>query len=112
VRVCPEESEIGTTILAVYENGLLRPVKPLPLPEGETVEITLARIKDGPSAQKEEQAVERIRAARTLEDWIAAANATPVEEDGYDLLRALQENRQSSGDQRPLFPSEREGSSR
>jgi predicted DNA-binding antitoxin AbrB/MazE fold protein len=30
------------TFRAVYENGVLRPVEPLVLPEGEAVDVTIA----------------------------------------------------------------------
>jgi predicted DNA-binding antitoxin AbrB/MazE fold protein len=103
---------MATTVHAVYQNGVLRPTQPLPLAEGEAVEITVVRAKDTPPALAEDEAIQRIRAARTLEEWIAAANAAPAEEDDYDLLRALDENRQFSGDYRPLFPPEGEGAPR
>ncbi len=32
-----------TTISAVYENGVLRPLAPLSLPEGQRVQVTVAR---------------------------------------------------------------------
>jgi predicted DNA-binding antitoxin AbrB/MazE fold protein len=105
--------EMGmTTFQAIYENGVLRPIRPLPLAEGETVEIILAPPKSLPAEPSETEAVQRIRSARTLEEWIAAANDTSAEEDGYDLLQALEENRKLAGDARPLFPTEVPGVAR
>jgi len=100
---------MSTTVFAVYQDGVLRPTQPLSLVEGETVEITLVRAAGSPPAQKEDEHVARIRAARTLDEWIAAANASPVEENDYDLPRALEANRFFSGDQRPLFGPEHTG---
>ena len=103
---------MATTVLAVYQNGVLRPAQPLPLAEGETVQITVARTVAAALAPAEDEAVERIAAATTLEEWIAAANAAPPEADEYDLLAALNDNRRLSGDQRLLFAPEREGDAR
>src|SRR5262245_34975840 len=92
------------SILAVFENGVLRPMTPLPLAEGETVQVTVTRT-DAPTTPSE--AERRIRAATTLQEWIDAANAAPPEDDEYDLLKALDENRKAAGDLRPLFPPEK-----
>lgn len=98
-----------TTVLAVYEGGVLRPVRPLPLSEGETVEITVARPRS-PAPPTPEEAERRIRAAKTLQERIEAANAVTPEDDGYDLLRALHANRHPS--ERPLIPPAGEGGAR
>ncbi len=97
---------MSTTIFAVYQDGVLRPTQPLPLVEGETVAITLDRTAGSPPAQTEDEYVARIRAARTLDEWVAVANATPAEEDDYDLPEALEANRRFSGDRRLLFGPE------
>jgi predicted DNA-binding antitoxin AbrB/MazE fold protein len=101
---------MSTTVLAVYRTSVLRPVQPLSLTEEETVQLTVARTEPCPTPTAEE-AVERIRAARTLEEWIEAANAPSADENGYDLLQALEENRRLSGDQRRLFPGSPKGES-
>jgi predicted DNA-binding antitoxin AbrB/MazE fold protein len=91
--------------LAVYENGLLRPAQPLPLTEGETVPISVlcSSPVNSPSTEKFEA---QVRAARTLAELFALADAHPDNEDGYDLRRALNANRKG---ERPLFPPELEG---
>ena len=94
---------MATTVLAVYRNGVLRPVQPLGLAEGETVQTTVARTDPRPTGPDPEEVAERIRAARNLEEWIQAANAPSADEDSYDLLQALEDNRKLSGDRRPLF---------
>jgi len=98
-----------TTIFAIYQDGVLRPTQPLLLTEGETVALTLVRNASLPPAQNEDEHVARIRAARTLDEWIAAADTAPVEDSDYDLPEALEANRLFSGDRRPLFGLEREG---
>jgi predicted DNA-binding antitoxin AbrB/MazE fold protein len=98
-------------VTAVYQNGVLRPTQPLPLTEGETVEITLERRALGEALPKEDEIDHRIRAAKTLEELFAAAEAAAELEpdDGYDLLQALNENRRLAGEARPLFPPEMKG---
>lgn len=89
-----------TTTLAVYENGLLKPVRALPFAEGETVQLTVSR----PATR--EEAERRMREAKTLEDLFDAFQSAPEPEDGYDLLKALDENRKG---ERSLFPPEMKG---
>jgi predicted DNA-binding antitoxin AbrB/MazE fold protein len=100
------EKNMTLNTTAVYENGLLRPTRPLPLREGETVAITLNRATPADSQDADDEAVRRIQGARDLQEWIDAANKSTEEEDGYDLLRALDENRKG---ERPLFPPELKG---
>ena len=92
------------TVTATYENGVLRPAAPLPLAEGETVEITITRPVPPPPLT-EEETIRRIREAKSLEEMFAAFNASAALEpdDGYDLREALNENRRVSGDVRMLF---------
>jgi predicted DNA-binding antitoxin AbrB/MazE fold protein len=96
------------TTLAVYENGVLRPAGPLPLAEGETVELTVTRPRVGQEPPTAEDADRRIREATTLREWITAADAAPDEDDDYDLLEALNENRRATGE-RLLFPLDQKG---
>jgi predicted DNA-binding antitoxin AbrB/MazE fold protein len=89
-----------TVTLAVYENGVLRPARPLPYAEGETVQLTVTRPLDPAEVER------RMRAAKTLRELFDAFEAAPDEDDGYDLLKALDENRKG---ERPLFPPELKG---
>jgi predicted DNA-binding antitoxin AbrB/MazE fold protein len=94
-----------TTILAVYENGVLRPAQPLPLAEGETVQVTITPSPSGvPTAEAE--AVRRMNAATTLQELYAAYDAAPPPPNGYDLVQALEENRRLAGEL-PLYPNGR-----
>jgi predicted DNA-binding antitoxin AbrB/MazE fold protein len=97
------------TVTAIYEGGVLRPTAPLALAEGETVELTVtrsARPAASAPALTEEEAIRRIGEAKTMEEWMAAAEAAAQLEpdDGYDLREALNENRRLSGDYRMLYP--------
>jgi predicted DNA-binding antitoxin AbrB/MazE fold protein len=102
------------TVRAVYEGGVLRPVEPLALPEGETVDVTIARTRPaGPALRaptpEEEDYVRRIKAARSLEEMFAVMATAPPLPDEYDLNRALNANRKATGE-RLLFPERNEGS--
>lgn len=91
-------------VTAVFENGLLRPIKPLSLRNGEQVEITVETA--GPATTDPEEAAQRIRNAKTFDEWMAAAAAAAELEpdDGYDLERALNDNRRAAGVDRMLYP--------
>ncbi len=90
--------------IAVYYDGMLHPATPLPLDEGATVEIAVTRVPASTSIA--DAADERIQNAKTLEEWIEAANAAPPEDDDYDLYAAMNVNRKG---QRQLFPQEMKG---
>jgi predicted DNA-binding antitoxin AbrB/MazE fold protein len=92
-------------ITAIFENGLLRPTKPLPLRNGDRVVITVET--PGPAAAGTEDAIQRIRDAKTFDEWIAAAAAAADLEpdDGYDLEKALNDNRRAAGIDRMLYPA-------
>jgi predicted DNA-binding antitoxin AbrB/MazE fold protein len=40
-----------TTVLAVYENGMFRPIQPVQMKEGETVELTVVPRESSPSGK-------------------------------------------------------------
>jgi predicted DNA-binding antitoxin AbrB/MazE fold protein len=95
-------------IRAVYEGGVLRPVEPLALPEGETVEVTIASTKSpgpplrAPSAAEEDYA-RRIKAAQTLDEMYAIMATAPPLPEGYDNCRALDANRKATGERTPFL---------
>ena len=103
------------TVTATYSGGVLRPATPLPLAEGETVQVTISRPATPlPPPQTIEEAVRRIREAKTLEEMFAAFNESAALEpdDGYDLRKALNENRRLAGDVRMLYPEDDEEKAR
>ena len=87
-----------TTVLAVYEGGVLRPAHPLPFADGETVEVTVAKPQLPGPPLSEEEISRRLETAKTIEEWIAATKLLPADDDGYDILKALDENRIWSGE--------------
>jgi predicted DNA-binding antitoxin AbrB/MazE fold protein len=96
-----------THVTAIYENGVLRPTEPLPLKEGDRVEFTveLSSVRGVP-----DEVLQRIRSAKTFDEWIAAADAAAGLEpsDGPDVLESLNETRRRAGE-RLLYPPERKG---
>jgi predicted DNA-binding antitoxin AbrB/MazE fold protein len=93
------------TIQAVYEGGLLRPVQPLDLAEGATVEVTVTISTAAPPSVSEEEILRRLDACKTYEDWFEVTKLLPPHDGGYDIMTALDENRRWSGE-RPLLPDE------
>ena len=96
-----------THVTAIYENGVLRPTKPLPLKEGERVQFTV----DVPTpANPSKDALDRIRNAKSFDEWITAADEAAKDEPAgsSDLLVTLNETRRQAGE-RPLYPADRKG---
>ena len=103
------------TVRAVYEHGVLRPVEPLSLPEGEAVDVTIATARStGPTLRPptpEEQDYERrIKAVQSLDELYAVMATAPGPPEGYDLSVALNANRAATGE-RPPFPESNSGPS-
>lgn len=92
------------TTTAVYENGVLRPTRPLDLKEGQTVQLTVSTPPPRPS---DEEIVAMMKAAKSPEELFAIANAYSTAPGGYDLCEALNRNRGTG--ERPLFPPEHKG---
>src|SRR4051812_13500341 len=97
-----------TTVTATYTGGVLRPATPLPLAEGETVQITVTTPTPPVADSTDDEAIRRIREAKTLEEFFAAVAAAPEDDlpEGYDFRKALNENRRLSGDYLMLYPPE------
>lgn len=67
-------------IEAVYEQGVLRPIEPLALPEGERVELTLV----APAKAKAQRLSKKERDARDIE--IINQNLDALSEEAWDVL--------------------------
>ena len=88
---------------AVYESGMLKPLHPLPLSDGDRVEVIL--VAPSPlDPNSPEATFRRQRAIEMLQARMATA-APPDADDDYDILEALNANRLSEG-ARPLLPPE------
>ena len=96
------------TVRAIYENGVLRPVEPLTLPEGEAVDVIIATTQQAAPILRvptpdEEDYTRRIKAAQSLDEMYAVMATAPRLPEGYDLCRALSANRKATGERLP-FP--------
>src|SRR5438552_18389479 len=98
---------MNMTIRAVYTGGVLRPVQPLALAEGETVEVTVtpAATASTTTPVSENDIIRRIQACKTYHEWLEVTKLLPPDDGGYDIVKALDENRRWSGE-RPLLPDE------
>lgn len=88
------------TIRAVYTGGVLRPVQPLALKEGETVDVTVAPAATVSATRplSDEEIIRRIQACKSYQEWLEVTKLLPPDDGGYDIVNALDENRQWSGE--------------
>ena len=86
--------------IAVYENGLLRTRDPLPLREGETVQLVVTR---GTPRPTDAEILAMMKQAKSPQELFALADAYITAPSGYDLCDALDANRRRDG-VAPLFP--------
>lgn len=96
------------SVLAVYENGVLRPKEPLDLPEGQNVQLSVYPRPPfhpalPPPTPEEAEVIRKMEEAKTLQELFAAYESLPPPADGYDLCKALNDNRRATGE-RLLFP--------
>ena len=92
------------TVQAIYQGGVLRPETPLALAEGAAVEITITTVP-ATMAVSEDEMIRRIQSCKTYSEWLALMKSLPGDDGGYDIVKALDENRRWSGE-RPLLPAE------
>jgi predicted DNA-binding antitoxin AbrB/MazE fold protein len=91
------------TVRAVYEGGVLRPIEPLALPEGETVDVIIAQLKStGPRLREPTLAAEdyrrRINTAKSLKEMYAVMATSPSSpEDEFDIVKEINESRRLTG---------------
>ena len=96
-----------TTVQAIFTNGVLRPTQPLSLVEGARVEITIAPASSmaPPAPVSEAEIIRRIAACKTYREWLEVTKLLPDDDGGYDIVKALDENRRWSGE-RSFRPTE------
>lgn len=92
------------TTQAVFAGGVLRPLRPLALAEGETVEVTIA---PAVVSVHDEDMMRRIRACKSYSEWLELTKLLPDDDGDYDIVKALDDNRRWSGD-RPTLPDKGE----
>jgi len=93
---------INERAVAEREGGVLRPTKPLVLPEGETVDVIITQIKS-PERQlreptpAEEDYKRRIGAAKTLKEMFDVMATAPVApEDELDIVNEINQSRRQT----------------
>jgi hypothetical protein len=79
----------------------------LNLTEGETVGVTVAKPKAGAPGISDEECARRVAAAKTFQEWVEITKQLPPDDGGYDILKALDENRRLSGEL-PRFAESKE----
>ena len=95
---------VNMVIQAVYEGGVLRPLEPLGLSEGAIVHLTI--VKPTTTAQPASDEIAReLKSATTIAQWVEATKLLPPDDGGYDIIRAMNENRLWAGEE-PLIPHE------
>ena len=92
-----------TTVRAVYQNGVLRPERPLLLAEGTSVELTVAIPEPAPAPADEDEILRRMDSAKSLRELFELYESLPPPADGYDLCEALNANRRAAGEP-PVYP--------
>lgn len=91
------------TIRAIFEHGVLRPIAPLALEEGESVQVTIHQVNGKLRDHvNEDEITRRLREASTIQEWLAVTQLLPADDGGYDIVEALNENRLQTGE-RPFI---------
>jgi predicted DNA-binding antitoxin AbrB/MazE fold protein len=81
------------TIQAEFVNGILRPLAPLHLLEGERVEVTISPIHSVTPPNSEVDIIQQIQACKTYIEWLEVMKLLPPDDGGYDISKALPDNR-------------------
>lgn len=89
-----------TSVLAVYENGVLRPKVPLHLAEGQEVEVTMVDAKPVSEPISDEEYLNRLQAAKSLQEMFAVMDSGPPEPE-LDIMEAVNESRRLTGFRMP-----------
>lgn len=92
------DAEMSMTVRAVYEGGVFRPVHPLALDEGQSVDLTIAESDTGAAPASDDKTAGRLQSATTIPEWIEATELLPADDGGYDIVIALNQNRIWSGE--------------
>ena len=85
-----QENTVTLNTIAVYENGLLRTPDPLPLREGETVQLVVTR---GTPRPTDDEILAMMKQAKSPQELFALADTYITAPRGYDMCDALDANR-------------------
>jgi predicted DNA-binding antitoxin AbrB/MazE fold protein len=96
------------TVHAVFTNGVLRPMEPLSLSEGERVEITISPANSAVAPDLEAGVIQQIQACKSYQEWLEVTKSLPNDDGGYDIVKALNENRRWSGESPRLSKEDRQ----
>jgi predicted DNA-binding antitoxin AbrB/MazE fold protein len=88
-------------VLAVHENGVLRPKEPLALAEGQTVEVTVTEPKPAEPPISDDAYIRLLDAVRSIQEWVELTKLLPPVDGEYDIVKALEENRRWSEGRQP-----------
>jgi predicted DNA-binding antitoxin AbrB/MazE fold protein len=88
---------MNQSIQAIYENGVLRPLAPLDLPENSVVEIDVRDVRENGSETPQEKAV-RVLRETGLTSPIKFPNAKKLTDDERRRLGKLLSGEKSLGD--------------
>jgi predicted DNA-binding antitoxin AbrB/MazE fold protein len=106
---------LGSIIRARYEGGVFRPIHPVALREGEEVNVYVANFDGLPHGIETDpkysdayrEALARVRNARTFDEACREAEVDaslePELPDDYDIVEAMQRNRQPGSIRIGLF---------
>jgi predicted DNA-binding antitoxin AbrB/MazE fold protein len=103
---------MSESIIAIYEGGVLRLPRPLPLPEGTPVRVTVTEEANGSELHARHSLADKAAQARRREALAFVQSLRDAKDsddlpEGYDFLDALNANRGPG--QRPLFPPDLKG---
>ena len=98
-----------TSVLAVYENGVLRPREPLNLAEGQEVTVTVTEALPPlkplrPPTPEEEDYARRLKAAKNIQELFAVMDTAPPDpnmDENFDIVKAINESRRLTGFRMP-----------
>jgi predicted DNA-binding antitoxin AbrB/MazE fold protein len=95
------------TVRAVYIGGVLRPEQPLPLADGEVIDVTIGKsagisVPIRAATSEELEYARRIQAAQSLDAMHALMETAPESpDDDVDIVAAINESRRLTGFRMP-----------
>ncbi|MBX7253937.1 MAG: antitoxin family protein [Candidatus Promineofilum sp.] len=81
---------MAETVTAIYENGVLRPLRPLRLKEKQQVQVRVLGASQGDLIDEQQEALDALEAAGLVETWPDVPAVDPVSaERRAELARLL-----------------------